>query len=210
MTALTITLTCELMFIAHGWLILGHRQKMGADPKDKAQDPLFSRRNELVAFGTVIGVQSMGIYRRVLIAYGAWDTNSSFHQFLDILPLPSNDFTFLLGLALFIGGFTLRVWAIRILGRLFTFEIGIRPEHKIIEEGPYRYIRHPSYTGYALLLVGMGLALSSMFGLLGMLGGTLVFFWLRMDQEETMLLKHFGDEYLSYIKRTKRLIPFIY
>jgi protein-S-isoprenylcysteine O-methyltransferase Ste14 len=206
-----VTLICLSLFAAHAWLMLTHRQKMGSESSDRPQDPLYNRVNELFAFIFMFGAQLLALRRRLYQNYGEWDPNAGFlAKFCDFAPLPANDYTLLLGAALFVAGIGLRVWAIRILGRLFTFEIGIRSEHKIVEEGPYRYIRHPSYTGYLILLAGMGIAYASLFATLGMTGGALGFLLLRMRQEERMLIKHFGEPYREYMKRTKRLVPFVY
>jgi protein-S-isoprenylcysteine O-methyltransferase Ste14 len=206
-----VTILCLSLFLAHAWLMLGHRQKMGSEKSDRPQDPLYTRANEIFAFLFMLGAQVLAVRRRLYLNYGDWDPNAGFlAKFCDFLPLPANDYTLIAGVLIFVAGFALRVRAIRILGRFFTFEIGIRSKHKIVEEGPYRYIRHPSYTGYLLLLLGMGVAYASLFSTLGTIMGALGFLLLRMKQEERMLIKHFGEPYRAYMKRTKRLIPFIY
>jgi protein-S-isoprenylcysteine O-methyltransferase Ste14 len=63
--------------------------------------------------------------------------------------------TFLLGISTMLFSAALRVWCYRTLGRLFTFEVTIKREHTLITSGPYAYVRHPSYTGVVLMLVGV-------------------------------------------------------
>ena len=62
-----------------------------------------------------------------------------------------------LGLVFVGAGAFLRLWSYHTLGELFTFEVVVRPDHKLITSGPHAYVRHPSYTGVALLLLGVQL-----------------------------------------------------
>lgn len=207
---LLTSIVCVGLFVAHAWILLGHRQAMGTDPLDKPQDPLFTRFLQYLAFAGVLCAQIPAMLRRIQIAYEAWNPQSPLSRMGDFLSLPATDLTLIVGALIFVAGIALRVWSIRILGRLFTFEIGIRPEHKIIDSGPYSVIRHPSYTGYLLMLVGTAVAYATFFLMLGVLVGVLVFFALRINQEERMLRQHFGQAYVDYSRRTKRLIPYLY
>lgn len=180
-----------LLFVIHAWVLWGHRVKMGTDPKDRPQDPIFSRHLQILAFTALLLTQAAVMVHRILNP-----VNTKLHLTL--------------GVIVFFSGLALRLWSVRILGRLFTFEIGIRPEHRIIEEGPYRFIRHPSYTGYLLILAGISVAYSSWFLFLTTFLSAVGFLLVRIRQEEKMLLSHFGPAYAEYIKRTKRLIPFLY
>jgi len=100
--------------------------------------------------------------------------------------------------------------SIIVLGEFFTPVISIQKNQKLIQEGPYKYIRHPSYTGLFLEIVGVGLFLSNWLAIiiiLILLFPSLIY---RILIEEKVLVKEFGNEYTSYQKRTKKLIPFIY
>jgi protein-S-isoprenylcysteine O-methyltransferase Ste14 len=116
----------------------------------------------------------------------------------------------LLGLLLSALGVALRYFSIRSLGKFFTYELRIDPEQRVIEEGPYRYIRHPGYAGILCLLAGLPMIFQNWYGFLwlGLVCGS--FMVVRIPHEERMLIEAFGDEYRQYIKRTKRLIPFLY
>lgn len=111
------------------------------------------------------------------------------------------------GLVVVLAGFFFRAWAILTLGRFFSRVIEIESEHKLITEGPYRWIRHPSYTGIFLILTGINLGLGTWLGtLLGsamLLSGMLY----RINVEEKVLLQNFGDEYRLYRERTWMLFP---
>jgi protein-S-isoprenylcysteine O-methyltransferase len=120
--------------------------------------------------------------------------------------------SWILGLAdgLLIAGIVLRIWAIRHLGRYFTVDVGIQPGHQVIQNGPYRFVRHPSYSGAILALAGIGCLTFNWLGLILILVCTSVAYALRIPVEEKALLAQFGPEYQEYAGRTKRLIPWIY
>jgi protein-S-isoprenylcysteine O-methyltransferase len=109
-----------------------------------------------------------------------------------------------------IGGIALRIWAIRHLGRFFTVDVGIQQGHQVVEDGPYRFVRHPSYSGSLLALVGIGVLTFNWLGLLLIITCGFVAYALRIPVEEKALLTQFGGQYAEYAARTKRLIPRIY
>ena len=197
---------CCLLFVLHVWILLFHKQKMGSDQSDSPQDPIFSKMNQHFSFFNVLSTHAVFAYRRISIRY-----EMPVFDFLNFgAVLPADYFTLTAGTIVFMAGLLLRVWAIRILGRFFTFEIGIRKEHALIQEGPYKLLRHPSYTGYLLMLVGAGISLASIFSVVALVAPVMVFLILRMNHEESMLLKHFGDNYRAYQLQTKKIIPFVY
>ena len=114
------------------------------------------------------------------------------------------------GVAVFAVGTVLRWYAILSLGRFFTVNVAIAADHRIVESGLYRWVRHPSYTGALLAFLGLGLCLDNWASLAALLLPVAVVFWWRMRIEETALLEAFGERYRDYMRRTRRLIPFIY
>jgi protein-S-isoprenylcysteine O-methyltransferase len=116
----------------------------------------------------------------------------------------------ILGIAVFAAGVSLRWYAIVVLGRFFTVNVAIAQDHRLIEEGPYRFVRHPSYTGSLLAFLGLGICFCNWASLAALMGPILAVFLRRMQVEEAALLAAFGDRYRNYIRRTKRLIPAIY
>ena len=114
------------------------------------------------------------------------------------------------GLALAIGGWLLRYTAIAMLGRFFTWRVAILDEHRLIDHGPYRAIRHPSYLGGMLHLAGLALMLANWLGLLAFVIAYLPALARRIAVEERLLLGHFGEQYERYRARTYRLVPFVY
>jgi len=119
------------------------------------------------------------------------------------------DWFFYLGIFLILLGVLVRQWAIAILGRFFSLTVQIVEDHKVVEKGPYRLVRHPSYTGVLITFIGLGLAVQSWGALLVLLVVFGVSFGYRMWVEERALLSELGQGYASYMKRTKRLIPFL-
>src|SRR5207244_11100776 len=80
------------------------------------------------------------------------------------LPYPRGFYFF--GFILFLGGLALRWYSIGYLGRYFTIDVSISTEHKLIDSGPYRCVRHPSYTGALLPFVGLGFCFCNWFPIL--------------------------------------------
>jgi protein-S-isoprenylcysteine O-methyltransferase len=114
------------------------------------------------------------------------------------------------GLALFLAGIAVRWCAILALGRFFTVNVAIAADHQLVEAGPYRWLRHPSYTGALLAFLGLGLCLDNWAALAVLMAPVAVVFWWRMRIEEAALVETFGERYRDYMRRTRRLIPFIY
>lgn len=111
------------------------------------------------------------------------------------------------GLVLVVAGAALRIWSIMVLGRLFTFVVSVQREHHLVERGPYRLIRHPSYTGGLLGLLGTGVALDNWLSVAALLLLPLVGVLIRVPFEEAQLRRGLGDVYVAYAARTSRLIP---
>jgi protein-S-isoprenylcysteine O-methyltransferase Ste14 len=114
------------------------------------------------------------------------------------------------GVVLFVAGLMLRWWAIIILGRFFTVDVTIEKDHKLVERGPFRIVRHPSYTGVLLAFVGLALSLCNWAAPVVILVPIGLAFIHRMNVEEDALSRALGPRYAEYMKRTKRLVPFIY
>jgi protein-S-isoprenylcysteine O-methyltransferase Ste14 len=111
------------------------------------------------------------------------------------------------GLTVLVLGVALRTWAILTLGRLFKFVVVIQDEHHVVDSGPYRFVRHPSYSGGLLALVGVGIALGSWLSILTAVGVPLLAILIRIAVEEARLTRDLGDDYCRYAGHTKRLIP---
>ncbi|HXN74579.1 MAG TPA: isoprenylcysteine carboxylmethyltransferase family protein [Candidatus Acidoferrales bacterium] len=117
---------------------------------------------------------------------------------------------FFVGIALMFAGMALRLYSISLLGRYFTFEVAVHTDQPVIEVGPYRYIRHPSYTGALITITGLGLALGNWAGLIALLACIAIAYGYRIPVEESALVAALGEPYEKYIRRTYRLIPYIF
>ncbi len=114
-----------------------------------------------------------------------------------------------LGFIFFIGGRLLRLWAQLQMGRLYIGEAAVQQGHRVVQSGPYRWIRHPGYTGGTLSAIGIGLALSTWLGAF-IAGAVLIAAYImRIPLEEALLVRELGDDYRSYMTRTKRFVPFV-
>lgn len=111
---------------------------------------------------------------------------------------------------LIVAGFALRIWAIVHLGKFFTVDVGIQQGHHVVQDGPYRFVRHPSYSGAMLALTGIALLTFNWLGFFIIVGCSLTAYYLRLAVEEKVLLRNLGEDYRRYAERTKRLIPGIY
>ena len=114
------------------------------------------------------------------------------------------------GFCIYVLGFILRFYSIFYLGRFFTTNVTIAADHHLIDTGPYRLIRHPSYTGIFMLYLGICLCIGNWATTLIIIVPVFCAFLWRMHVEEAALRQALGQPYLDYMKRTKRLIPFIY
>src|SRR2546421_3908503 len=114
------------------------------------------------------------------------------------------------GVVLFVAGLLLRWWSVITLGRFFTVDVTIEKDHALVERGPFRIVRHPSYTGVLLAFVGLALSLRNWAALLVILIPIGAAFIHRMNVEEDALSRALGPRYAEYMKRTKRLVPFVY
>jgi protein-S-isoprenylcysteine O-methyltransferase Ste14 len=111
------------------------------------------------------------------------------------------------GVATIVAGALLRQWAIITLGRYFTVDVRITDGQPVVDSGPYRWIRHPSYTGLIAAFIGIGLALGNWLSLLLFLVVPTIGLVFRVHVEETALLTNLGEPYRRYAARRKRLLP---
>jgi protein-S-isoprenylcysteine O-methyltransferase len=118
--------------------------------------------------------------------------------------------TFWAGICLIFIGTAFRWYSAQVLGKFFTFDVAILDGHTLIESGPYRYIRHPSYTGALVALVGFGFALGNWAALLVAVMCLCMAYVHRIRVEEAALIAALGDSYVQYRCRTWRLVPFLF
>lgn len=137
----------------------------------------------------------------ILVLYLVWPKALAFAS----LPLPAAlRFT---GAVLFASGAGLVIWVNHSLGRNFSGTLALRADHRLIRNGPYRWVRHPMYTAFVATIVGILLLSANL-----VVGGIplvllAIVLLVRTPREEAMLLDRFGEEYRRYMATTGRFLP---
>jgi protein-S-isoprenylcysteine O-methyltransferase Ste14 len=128
----------------------------------------------------------------------------------DFLVMGGGDILRYFGLILFLVGYIFMIWAPFHLGKQFSWLVTVQEEHELVTDGPYRYMRHPRYSGIIFWVFGVALIFLSIPALvLAVLMSALML--LRIPKEERVLHEEFGEEWKEYCKRaTKKVIPFVY
>jgi protein-S-isoprenylcysteine O-methyltransferase Ste14 len=117
---------------------------------------------------------------------------------------------YIAGIALLLGGGLLRRHCFRMLGAAFTGAVHVEPGHRIVEQGAYRWVRHPSYTASVLMFVGIGCALGHWASLALMTVVPALVHSYRVRVEERALVATIGAPYQEYMSRTRRFIPRVF
>ena len=125
-------------------------------------------------------------------------------------PADLPDYLIPVGIILMCLGIALRIWAVATLGKFFTMHVMIFSNHQLIDKGPYRWLRHPSYAGVFLITIGLGLATGYLFVLLSFLIILAFALGYRIYVEEKALKEEFGSEWTAYSAKTWRLIPWVW
>lgn len=124
-----------------------------------------------------------------------------------IRPAP---FAFAIGIAVYLAGFAMRRWSEMTLGRYFTFSVMTSSDQPVVTNGPYRFVRHPGYTGVVLVVIGAGVVSGNWVGLVGWTILVVLPLLYRIRIEETALVAALGDTYRAYAAHHKRLVPLVW
>lgn len=116
---------------------------------------------------------------------------------------------FAIGISMILLGSLLRRYCWRTLGEYFTGDVRARHDQPVINTGPYRFVRHPSYTAGMMMFIGIGLALGSWLSLALLAVVTIAAYTYRVTVEERALLEAIGEPYSAYCRERKRFIPYI-
>jgi protein-S-isoprenylcysteine O-methyltransferase Ste14 len=111
-----------------------------------------------------------------------------------------------LGIAVECVGIAFAIWAREHLGKIWSSRVTLKKDHRLIQSGPYRIVRHPIYTGALFALGGLAVA-TGLASVLICVAGMVVDWWIKLRQEERLLIEHFGDEYREYQRKVPALIP---
>ncbi len=115
-----------------------------------------------------------------------------------------------IGVAVIVVGLALRAWGMRTLGRFCTRTLRTSEDQRVVQEGPYRLIRHPGYLGSLLVWVGYSLGLGNWIAMILVAALLLTAYGWRINTEEKLLVEVFGGEYTDYQRRTHRLVPYVF
>lgn len=128
--------------------------------------------------------------------------------FLAARVLPSTLATYIAGAVMLALGLLFSVWARVHLGRNWSATVTVKQDHELVQTGPYRFVRHPIYTGILLALVGTAVARGDVQGLVAVLIACAAF-WRKLRLEERWMQETFGDAYARYRARVAALIPYL-
>lgn len=120
------------------------------------------------------------------------------------------DVFFVIGMVLIAVGLIIRILSILTLKQYFTYSVVQVENHKLIETGLYKSIRHPGYLGQLIIFLGISISLSNWLSIVLMMIPITIGYLYRIITEEKFMLEQMGENYLNYKHRTKRLIPKIY
>jgi protein-S-isoprenylcysteine O-methyltransferase Ste14 len=127
---------------------------------------------------------------------------------LDESFVPSSLWIAWLGLIMTFAGLLFACWARAILGRNWSGVVQLKEDHELIERGPYRFVRHPIYSGLLLAFLGTALMIGEWRALLAVVIVG-VSFWRKLRLEERWLGEYFGGAYADYMRRVKALVPWV-
>jgi protein-S-isoprenylcysteine O-methyltransferase Ste14 len=130
-------------------------------------------------------------------------------SFLPWFTIPQPGICLILGTVFVLSAGILRRICFQVLGKYFTGTVIVSKDQPIIEKGPYRWVRHPSYTAGFLLNIGIGIALGSWLSVIILFVVTGFICARRVQVEEKAFLETIGEPYRAYMSHTKRFIPFL-
>ncbi|TGP96376.1 isoprenylcysteine carboxylmethyltransferase family protein [Mesorhizobium sp. M8A.F.Ca.ET.213.01.1.1] len=149
-------------------------------------------------------LQSFGLMLAMIAAFLL--PSLPFFAFVNFAPV--NGMVSSVGMLMTVAGMLFLVWARQSLGRNWSQTVSAKQGHELVTSGPYRYVRHPMYTGGLLAGIGSAVALGGPFVFLLILLGA-IFVW-RVGAEVRLMARQFPDEFPTYVERTKALIPFVW
>lgn len=152
------------------------------------------------SLGVLIGLQWIGL--ALCLAFG-WIFQAAVIPWHRVAILS-------LGVILMLLGVALRWYAIWMLGRYFTRDVAVSANQQVVRRGPYRFVRHPAYSGTFLTMIGVGLALTNWASLLVLCICVLLGHLYRVRVEEKALIRAIGQPYIEYMRHTKRFIPWVF
>ncbi len=184
---------CGALWVAWAaiWILLALRTK-------RAQLRLKSADALTYMLPTAVGAYLCIARSGILIRLGLWRPN-----------LPPIAWLMWLGAALTLAGLLFAIWARLYLGKNWSGLVTVKHDHELIRTGPYRFVRHPIYSGILLALVGTVVCRRNLWGFLGV---ALVWLglWLKSRMEERFMVETFGAQYQDYRRATGAILPHLH
>jgi protein-S-isoprenylcysteine O-methyltransferase Ste14 len=181
---------CKVMWVGWAglWLLLALRTK-------RAQTRLNWSETLTYMLPTAAGVYLYFARSSILHKLGLW--------WPAMPPIP---WLMWLGAAMTLAGLLFALWARLYLGENWSGLVMVKQKHELIRSGPYRFVRHPIYSGILLALLGTGICRRNVWGFLGV---ALVWFGfsLKARLEERFMIETFGAQYDDYRRSTGALLP---
>lgn len=122
--------------------------------------------------------------------------------------IPRTTLSQFIGAAICILGLIFTVWARQTLAGNWSSNVTFKQDHELIRRGPYRIVRHPIYSGLLVMCLGTAIYIGQVRGGVSLLLVT-IGFWIKLSQEERLLLRHFPDAYPAYQRDVRALVPFL-
>jgi protein-S-isoprenylcysteine O-methyltransferase Ste14 len=187
---------CAYLLIGYFFIGIERHLRQGPEAKSWQRGPY--DQGSQVAVGVGLGISSVVLMAAPLLNY------------FRIGHIRHDLSVGLLGLFVMLGGLGLRYRAAKALGEYYTRTLQIKAEHRVVEQGPYRMIRHPGYLGVILLFIGAGAATGNWVAIIVIPLSLFSAYTYRIYAEEKMLQIALGESYRDYMRRTWRLIPYLY
>jgi protein-S-isoprenylcysteine O-methyltransferase Ste14 len=151
---------------------------------------------------------SSALAHRLPVALGWWTLAVPGLGPLSRQILPHTSLLQIMGSVICVWGLVFTIWARRTLAGNWSNDVTFKRDHELIRTGPYRFVRHPIYTGLLVMAVGTALAVGQLRGPVSVLLFA-IGFWIKLRQEERLLVRHFPDAYPAYQHEVKALVPFV-
>ncbi|MFC5179941.1 methyltransferase family protein [Actinomadura harenae] len=117
---------------------------------------------------------------------------------------------YLVAAAVMLAGLVIRFWAIVTLGKFFRSSVHVQEGHEVVSDGPYRFVRHPSYTGLMLLFIGASLTFGNALAVVIFLVCVSIATLVRIRVEERVLSAELGEAYREFARTRARLVPYVW
>lgn len=187
---LLVLISVGLIITSGLWINIQKSENKSETAPESQQD-----RGSLLLFRVLVPIAILG---SMCCYWMVWPFNTNRPEML------------MIGLAFVLLGLLLRWWAVRQLGQAFTVQLQVRSAQRLISDGPFRWVRHPSYSGLLLYYLGLGLVMGNPLSILILIALPAWAVLNRVMLEEKLLAEHFGEEYRTYQARTWRLLPWMF